>query len=109
MATGTSLAVEPSATRADRYERWLAIGLWSLCVVAAVLGLLYGIAELATGHAVIAEGVASYLAPVVVAVAYGSVGLLLRLRRPDINIGWLFMGFGVIVCLSSLSWAYSLL
>src|SRR3954465_9005139 len=109
MAGGTSVVAEPSATRADRFGRWLAVGLWTLCAVAAVLGLLYGIADLATGRSVIAESLASYLGPVVVAIAYGSMGLLLRVRRPDINIGWLFLGIGVVVGLASLSWAYSLL
>jgi hypothetical protein len=109
VASGTSLAVEPSATRADRFERWLAVGLWALCVAAAALGLLYGIADLATGRSVIVESLASYAAPVVVSWAYGSVGLLLRIRRPDINIGWLFLGIGVVVALSSLAWAYSTL
>src|SRR5262249_15138485 len=61
------------------------------------------------GHNIIPESLASYAGPVILAIAYSSVGLLLRVRRPDISVGWWFMGIGLVAAVSSLCWAYTLL
>ena len=40
---------------------------------------------------------------------YASIGLVLRVRRADLVIGWLFLGIGVIAGLSNMTWGYVLL
>jgi hypothetical protein len=82
---------------------WIA---WLVAVVAAMLGVVYGIAERSVGVSLIEQTPLSYVAGAVVAIVYASVGLALRLRRAQRIIGWLFLAFGLVAGLANLSWAY---
>jgi hypothetical protein len=82
---------------------WIA---WLVAVVAATLGVVYGIAERSVGVSLIEQTPFSYVAGAAVAIVYASVGLALRLRRAQRIIGWLFLAFGLVAGLANLSWAY---
>jgi hypothetical protein len=101
--------VETPQSLAARTARWAAWAVWLLTMVAATLGLLYGIAEQGTGRSVIPQSVLSYASGAAASIVYVSVGLFLRLRRPDLVIGWLFMGIGLVAGVADLTWAYTLL
>src|SRR5262245_46870620 len=64
--------------------------LWAVAVVASWLGVVYGYAEVRLPLHLIPQSIVSYLVGAIVATVFGTVGLALRLRRPDIVVGWLF-------------------
>ena len=109
MTETADTTVETAQSLAARTARWAAWAVWLLTVVAATLGLLYGIAEQSTGRSVIPQSILSYASGAAASIAYVSVGLFLRLRRPDLVIGWLFMGIGLVAGIADLTWAYTLL
>ena len=112
-ALETTLADRP-AQRTAALGRWLggapgAWIAWLIAVVSGILGTTYGIAELRIQPSLVEQSLLSYLAGSVVAITYASAGLFLRLRRPDVVIGWLFIAFGLVSGVSNATWAYTLL
>jgi uncharacterized membrane protein len=103
---GVEAQKQVTAARGLKTAAWL---LWLLACGAGILGLAFGVQEQATGRAVIAQTVLSYVAGASVAVAYASVGLALALRLPRLVIGWLFLGIGLVGGWSNMTWAYALL
>ena len=106
-------APEPSSavptTGRSMIEVTAAATAWAVWVVAmavAVVGAAYGSASLGTERRLLEQTFVSPFAGVVITASYGSVGLLLRLQRPQVVIGWLFLGIGVAAGLSNLSWNY---
>jgi len=83
--------------------------LWGVAMVAAALGLVYGLAEQRVPEPILRQSILSYAVGSVVASVYASTGLFLRRRRPDIVIGWLFIAIGIVAGASNATWAYSLL
>ena len=82
---------------------WL---VWLLAIGASILGLILGIESQATPVPALPQTAASFIAAMAIAVAYASVGLLLRLHRPGIVIGWLLLGIGLISGLCAILWNY---
>ena len=109
MTESADTTITTAQSPAARAARWAAYATWLLTVVAATLGLLYGIAEQASGRSILHQSILSYASGAAASIAYVSVGLFLRLRRPDLIIGWLFMGIGLVAGLADLTWAYTLL
>jgi two-component system, NarL family, sensor kinase len=95
-------------TRADAYRREAALAwaAWFVALASGLIGAAYVAADQATGHPVLPQTPLSGLAGAAIAATYGSVGLLLVLRRPALAIGWLFVGIGVVAGLSNLAWGY---
>jgi two-component system, NarL family, sensor kinase len=91
---------------AERLEAALAWAAWLVAVAGGVIGSVYVGLDQSTGHPVLQQTPLSGLAGAAIAATYGSVGLLLVLRRPGLVIGWLFVGIGVVAGLSNLAWGY---
>jgi hypothetical protein len=98
--------MERPANREVRAVAWVT---WAFAIVTAVLGTAYGYAEQASALSPIEQTTLSYVAGSAVAVVYGSVGLVLAVRRPRLVVGWLFLATGFVAGLADMSWAYSLL
>ena len=82
---------------------------WAGCLAAIVAGFAgawYTALDQATGHPVIQQSPVSGLAGAAIATAYGTVGLLLVLRRPHFVIAWLFLLIGVVGGMSNYIWGY---
>jgi hypothetical protein len=97
---------EAARVASHRIEAALA---WAGCLVAVVAGFAgawYTALDQATGHPVIQQSPVSGLAGAAIATAYGTVGLLLVLRRPHFVIAWLFLLIGVVGGLSNYIWGY---
>jgi hypothetical protein len=91
---------------AHRVQATAAWAAWLLAVVSGLMGAVYVAADQATGHPVMDQTPVSGLAGAAIAATYGSVGLLLVLRRPGLVVGWLFVGTGVVAGLSNFAWGY---
>jgi hypothetical protein len=73
----------------------------------AILGGLSGVAMAARAAATpggYPQDPLTALSTVVAILSYGSVGLILRIRRPDHTIGWLFLGIALTAAGSNLAW-----
>ena len=79
---------------------------WLVAVVSGSAGAWYTGLDQATGHQVIQQSPVSGIAGAAIAAAYGTVGLLLVLRRPRLVVAWLFLAIGVVSGLSNLIWGY---
>ena len=79
---------------------------WILAVVSGAIGAVYTSAEQASGHPLLPQSPVSGIAGTAIAIAYGSVGLMLVLRRPGLIVGWLFLGIGVVAGVSNYAWGY---
>jgi hypothetical protein len=106
--------IEPAASSASSgsgatLRAWIAGGAWLLVVIVACAGLVYGAEEQASGRNVFQQTYLSYLTGSLVAVVYGTVGLVLVVRVPRVVIGWLFLGIGAIAAYANFAWAYVLL
>ena len=77
-----------------------------VAIGAGFAGAWYTALDQATGHPVIQQSPVSGLAGAAIATAYGTVGLLLVLRRPRFLIAWLFLLIGIVGGLSNLIWGY---
>lgn len=93
-------------TGRHRVQATIAWVAWLLAVITGALGAVLVATDQATGHPVLEQTPVSGIAGTAIAVSYGSVGLLLVLRRPGLVIGWLFVGIGVVAGLSNYAWGY---
>jgi len=91
---------------AHRVQATIAWVAWLLALVSGVIGAIYVATDQATGHPVMLQTPVSGLAGAAIAATYGSVGLMLVLRRPGLVVGWLFVGIGVVAGLSNYAWGY---
>ena len=113
--SGETIAGAPSAdprvtdagpTTSHRIQAAVAWIAWFIAVVSGTLGAVLVATDQATGHPVLEQTPVSGIAGTAIAVGYGSVGLLLVLRRPGLVIGWLFVAIGVVAGLSNYAWGY---
>ncbi len=113
--SGETIAGVPSAdprvtasgpTASHRIQAAVAWIAWFIAVVSGTLGAVLVATDQATGHPFLEQTPVSGIAGTAIAVGYGSVGLLLVLRRPGLVIGWLFVGIGVVAGLSNYAWGY---
>ena len=95
-----------AATGGHRLEAALAWVGWLVAVVSGSVGAWYTAVDQATGHSVIPQSPLSGIAGAAIAAAYGTVGLLLALRRPRLVVAWLFLLIGVVGGLSNYIWGY---
>lgn len=101
----------PSATEAGPRpsHRLLAATAWAVWLAAMVMNLI-GVVLWTRGFtsdaSLLGQTPISALSSLVITVTYGSVGLLLRLRRSEIVIGWLLLGIGLLSGLDNLIWSY---
>jgi two-component system NarL family sensor kinase len=91
---------------AHRTQATIAWAAWLVALASGLIGAAYVATDQATGHPVLVQTPLSGIAGAAIAATYGSVGLLLVLRRPALVIGWLFVGIGVVAGLSNLAWGY---
>ena len=84
----------------------LSWALFLLAVLAALFGV--GLAQSAqvSGSAPIRQGPTPFLTNVVLSAGFAGVGLLLRLTRRDLPIGWFFQAIGCLAGLALLAWGY---
>src|SRR6266542_2275704 len=84
----------------------LSWALFLLAVLAALLGV--GLAQSAqvSGSAPIRQGPTPFLANTLLSAGFAGVGLLLRLTRRDLPIGWFFQAIGCLAGLALLAWGY---
>jgi hypothetical protein len=80
--------------------------LWLAAMVMSVTGVVLWTRAFTTDASLLGQGPISTLSSLAITVTYGSVGLLLRLRRPEIVIGWLLLGIGLLSGLDNLIWSY---
>lgn len=93
-------------TGSHRIQAAIAWAAWFVAVVSGTLGAVLVATDQATGHPFLDQTPISGIAGTAIAVGYGSVGLLLVLRRPGLVIGWLFVAIGVVAGLSNYAWGY---
>lgn len=93
-------------TRPARLGAAAAWFIWLAAVASAAIGLVYGLASQSGPLPTPPQSLVSFIAATSVAVTYATVGLLLRLRRPGIVIGWLFLGIGFVSGLGDILWNY---
>jgi len=98
------LAASPGGRhRLQAAAAWAA---WLVAVGTGSVGAIYVAMDQATGHPAYPQTPLSGIAGTAIAVAYGTIGLLLVLRRPGLVIGWLFIGIALVDGLSNLAWGY---
>ena len=103
----SDMAEQPAGpSTADRLVAAGAWAVWLAAVAASLLGMAIGIASQSTPNPTLPQSVASIVAAAAIALTYASVGLLLRLRRPTIVIGWLFLGIGLVSGFGAILWNY---
>jgi hypothetical protein len=100
----TAQSVGPSTV--DRLVAAVAWVVWFGALVTSLLGMAAGIASQSTPNPTLPQSAASIVAAAAIALTYASVGLLLRLRRPRIVIGWLFLGIGLVSGFGAILWNY---
>jgi hypothetical protein len=74
-----------------------------------VLGVVLGYSVQNTASTLLPQSLASYYAGAAAAIAYASIGLIIKVRRAGPVIGWLFIGIGFVAGFSNGTWAYSAL
>jgi hypothetical protein len=79
---------------------WVA---WLLALVGGLVGFAMA-ARAATTPGGYPQDPLTSLSTMAAILSYGSVGLILRLRRPDHTMGWLFLAIALTAAASNLSW-----
>lgn len=93
----------PADHRLEATVAWIG---WLVAVGSGFAGAWYTALDQATGHSVIQQSSVSGLAGAAIAAAYGTVGLMLVLRRPRLVVAWLFLLIGVVGGGSNYIWGY---
>lgn len=103
---GDSSAGPDRRALGDRLSAGLAWAVWLGALATSLLGLSYGFASQSVPTPSLPQSAAALISATVIALTYATVGLLLRLRRPGIVIGWLFLGIGLVSGFGGIFWNY---
>ena len=99
-------ATETGRGAAARALATVAWAFWLAAIAISLVGVVLGTRAFTSEARLLGQTPISALSSFVITATYGSVGLLLRLRRPEIVIGWLLLGIGVVSSLGNLIWGY---